>query len=185
MEKQTGATSAFYYTTATMGSITITRQKQKSEVVRWEERHCDTPRVAFWQNGRNRTLIDAITIKKKILSPSIIQLQTVADQRPPTEQWAALSHLSLSLSLSPYSLPPICLVNPAVRWGPSEVSGPRRVTPRFPSIIHRAAAASAPVFNSPDDHIIPPPKRDGRTDGRTERGEGDGEGKEGRKNKRG
>lgn len=69
------------------------------------------------------------------------------------------SSLSFSLSLSP-SLPPFCLVNPAVRWRRSEVSRPRRVTPRFPSIIHRAAAASAPVFNSPDDHIIPPPKRD-------------------------
>lgn len=60
------------------------------------------------------------------------------------------------------------------------MSGLRRVTPRFPSIIHRAAAASAPVFNSPDDHIIPPPKRDGRADGwgGGKRGEGDGERKE-------
>lgn len=46
------------------------------------------------------------------------------------------------------------------------MSRPRRVTPRFPSIIHRAAAASAPVFNSPDDHIIPPPKRAGPGRGR-------------------
>lgn len=48
------------------------------------------------------------------------------------------------------------------------MSRPRRVTPRFPSIIHQAAAASAPVFNSPDDHIIPPPKRDGQLQGRRE-----------------
>lgn len=47
-----------------------------------------------------------------------------------------------------------------MRWRRCEVSRPRRVTPRFPSIIHRAAAASALVFNSPDNHIIPPPKRE-------------------------
>lgn len=86
-------------------------------------------------------------------------------QRPPTKQWTP----PLFLSTSP-SLPPFCLVNPAVRWRRSEVSRPRRVTPRFPSIIHRAAAASAPVFNSPDDHIIPPPKRDRQGRGRGRRG---------------
>ena len=48
------------------------------------------------------------------------------------------------------------------------MSRPRWVTPRFPSIIHQAAAASASVFNSPDDHIIPPPKRDGQVQGRRE-----------------
>lgn len=51
------------------------------------------------------------------------------------------------------------------------MSRPGRVTPRFPSIIHRAAAASAPAFNSPDDHIIPPPKRDRQGGGRGEDGE--------------
>lgn len=58
--------------------------------------------------------------KKKILSPSIIQLQTVADQRPPTEQWAALSHLSLSfyLSLLILSLPFAWLTR---LWGEDQV----------------------------------------------------------------
>lgn len=51
------------------------------------------------------------------------------------------------------------------------MSRPGWVTPRFPSIIHRAAAASAPAFNSPDDHIIPPPKRDRQGGGRGEDGE--------------
>lgn len=88
---------------------------------------------------------------------------------PPSKQWTPPPPLFLSPSSS---LPPFCLVNPAVRWRRTEVSRPRRVTLRFPSIIHRAAAASALVFNSPDDHIIPPPPKEREEDGARKRSRG-------------
>lgn len=90
---------------------------------------------------------------------------------PPSKQWTPPPPLFLSPSLP---LPPSLHFAWLTRlWGEEEVKwAVRRVTLRFPSIIHRAAAASALVFNSPDDHIIPPPPKEREEDGARKRSRG-------------